>query len=260
MTEKAAFVRRGLRTVSAVASVAMAIGCNGLASAAGFDPRMAIAGDGTVLACNFNSMAIKQMKEMDYPELRMKPVMTMDYPGGEITGRGGVKFAGGMSDEEYIDSLLHRFRSKGKSLPGDRERHDRHLEPILRELIESEGLKIKASATVGGTGVGPEIMGVMTTMAAGMPDRWGGTECTLPCLPDVTVRSLVAGEIDRLDGPCPSPRPWIDGAAVELRAATSRAAADDNDEDPPFPIPVPGIGETGHGLAALSATGFRAVH
>ena len=110
------------------------------------------------------------------------------------------------------------------------------------------------------------------------------------CLPDATVRSLVAGEIDHLDCPCP-PRPWIDGAAVELRAATGWAeeeedppfpiplpgvgetvyglaalsatgwaAADDDEEDPPFPLPLPGVGETGHGLVALSAAGFRAVH
>ena len=82
------------------------------------------------------------------------------------------------------------------------------------------------------------------------------------------VRSLVAGEVDRLDAspspggpwPCPPPRRWIDGAAIELRAAAGWAAADDDDEGPPFPIPLPGVGETSRGLAALSATGFRAVH
>ena len=82
------------------------------------------------------------------------------------------------------------------------------------------------------------------------------------------VRSLVAGEVDRLDSipslggpwPCLPPRRWIDGAAVELRAATGWAAGDDGDEDPPFPIPLPGVGETSRGLVALSAAGFRAVH
>lgn len=242
MTGKAAFFRRCLLTVSAVAGAAMAVGYSGSASAAGFDSRMTMAGRGTVLACNFNGMAIKYMGEVDYPELRMKPVMTMDYPGGEIAGRGGIRFAGGMSDEEYIDSLLDRFRSKGKSLPGDRERHDRHLERILRKLIESQGLEIKASAAgasgadsafmamVGGCPVaGPGIIGAMTMMGAGVPDRWGAAEWTSPCLPDATVRSLVAGGSDRLDisldGPCPCPPCPLPRIAIIASEASMGAAA-----------------------------------
>ena len=125
----------------------------------------------------------------------------------------------------------------------------------------------------GGAVASPEITGAMTMMAAGMPDRWGAAEWTAPCLSGAKAVRLPmqaafyavhGADIDRLDaspspgGPCPLPRPWIEGAAVELRTAPGWAAADDDDEDAPFPIPVPGIGETGHGLAVLSAIG-RAV-
>ena len=126
----------------------------------------------------------------------------------------------------------------------------------------------------GGAVAGPEITGVMIMMTAGMPGRWGAAEWTTPCLSGAKAARLPmqaafyavhGADIDRLDagpslgGPCPLPRPWLDGAAVELRAATGWAAAVDDDEDPPWPIPIPGVGKTGHGFAALSAAGFRAV-